>query len=129
MSDATPRRRGFRFSLRALFAVLTVLGVFAGWLVSEYRVVRERAMAIRQIERDGGSVCFATQQPLFGRSVLSLDGSNMRIPRVRQLIGDKAYSCVILPPTYRRENARLSYLQGLLPEAEFSFVGRFPHFH
>ncbi len=44
MAEAAPptRRRWLRFGLRGLFAAVTLLAVFMGWLVWELNFIRER---------------------------------------------------------------------------------------
>jgi hypothetical protein len=42
MSDATPKRRLFRFSLRTLFVVVTLAGLFLGWRAYCLDWIRQR---------------------------------------------------------------------------------------
>ena len=41
----TPKRRRFQWSLRTLFVVVTLAGVFSGWLVYHLNWIRERRSA------------------------------------------------------------------------------------
>ena len=43
---APPKRRWFRFSLRTMFVVVTIFGVWLGW---QLKIVRERKAILREI--------------------------------------------------------------------------------
>ena len=108
-------RRWFRFSLRTMFVLLTVFGVWLGW---EYRVVAERNAVRRFIEDHGGA--FRT-----------LDKNNPaykpRLPWVRRLLGDEPAAAVLLPFDvansqglyHHRES--MERAQSAFPEAEFRY--------
>ena len=53
---AQPRRRWFRFSLRTLFILVTVLSVPLGWVGWELNQVRKERHAIAWVEEMGGEV-------------------------------------------------------------------------
>jgi hypothetical protein len=42
MTETKPKRRWFRFSLRTLFVLVTVIGVAAGWLANQLNWIRQR---------------------------------------------------------------------------------------
>ena len=42
IDTAAPRRRWYSFSLRTLFVLVTVLGVFLGWLAVQVKWIRDR---------------------------------------------------------------------------------------
>jgi hypothetical protein len=42
MTDAKPKRRWLRFSLRTLFVLVTIIGVGAGWVTYQLNWIRER---------------------------------------------------------------------------------------
>jgi hypothetical protein len=52
----TPKRRWFRFNLRTLFVVVTVVGCIAGWLLYQVRWIVER----RHVTRDRVGILHAT---------------------------------------------------------------------
>ena len=59
MSEPTPKRRWFRFSLRMLFVVVTLLGIYMGYLAD--RVWRERT-AVQAVLDTPGSIRFDYQR-------------------------------------------------------------------
>jgi hypothetical protein len=42
MNETSPKRRWFRFSLRGLLALVTIAGVFAGWVAHQLNWIRQR---------------------------------------------------------------------------------------
>jgi hypothetical protein len=62
-----PKRRCFRFSLRTLFVVVTVFGVWLGWVTYELNWIRQRHEFIagekRIHERRGAAVAIAYTYP------------------------------------------------------------------
>jgi len=83
-SDSRPRRR-FRFTLRTLFVVLTVLGCSLGWGIRQAHVVRRRLALCEQISRTGG---VQWNTPWAQANELSW---------LRKLLGDKPVYSIRLP--------------------------------
>ena len=53
MTETEPKRRWFRFSLRMLFVVVTIVGVVSGWYVNRLRIIkieREKLAGMWQLE-------------------------------------------------------------------------------
>ena len=79
----TPRRRWFRFafSLRTLFVVVTVFGVWLGW---QRHIVQERKAIIAELERKG----WLFEQ---GGTQLEEAAPYLQLPIIRKWLGDDAY--------------------------------------
>ena len=45
MTETKPKRRWFRFSLRTLFVLVTIIGIAAGWVTYQLNWIRERHSA------------------------------------------------------------------------------------
>ena len=74
---APPKRRWFRFSLRTMFVVVTVFGVWLGW---NLQIVRERNAVKAMVLSRGGSIV---------NLVIPLAPPG--IAWVRRAIGDESY--------------------------------------
>ena len=61
MTGTMKPRRWFRFSLRTMFVVLTVFGV---WLGVQVKWIKDRHAAIRWLEARGGSVDYGRAAPM-----------------------------------------------------------------
>lgn len=94
--DATPRRRWFRFSVRAVLIGVAVLSVLGSHVVHEWRIVRERDAVWRslKVQTPTGFTCFKGK-----RQPDSVNG----VSYTRQLLGDQSIASIQL---------------GLLPEEE-----------
>src|SRR5437667_201271 len=91
-----PNRRWFRYSLRTLFAVVTVFGV---WLDRELNIVRQRQKAVAEIESLGGQVFTAAHMD-------DSEIAQFSCPRIqfwRSWLRDKAVAQLILPFEYTDE--------------------------
>src|SRR5205085_3035320 len=107
-------RRWFRFGLRTLFIVVTLLCCYLAW---ESSVVRKRRAALNELQARGGftvTTASAWNQPLG-----SAPQRKAQVSPVRRLLGDEAvqeisYFHHINPP--REELARLARI---FPEAAF----------
>jgi hypothetical protein len=56
MMNVAPRRHWLRFSLRTMFAAVTVLACFAGWLGWNVKQVREREQMLSVLIERGATV-------------------------------------------------------------------------
>jgi hypothetical protein len=91
-STPAPKRHWFQFSLRTLFIMLTVFGVWLGW---QANVVHERKAMRNWIESGGGRLSvFYPPQPLPGTNLIILtgdfpDGEDFTVPIIRRWLGDE----------------------------------------
>jgi len=88
MMTSTPKRRWFRFSLRTLFVVVTVLGIWLGW---NAEIVRERTAMRNTIRRSGGYIILdhtvlgpldENGNDVIGNQLFDLVGGDYQIPFV-----------------------------------------------
>jgi hypothetical protein len=100
MTDAKPKRRWFRFSLRMLLVLLTVLCV---WLGLKVNLARQQREAVEAIYKAGGSVVFDYQylpksNPV-GSAIrdytINLDAAAPAPSWLRFLMGDDCFRTVI----------------------------------
>ena len=107
MSEA-PKRRWFRWSLRTMFVVVTVVAVLLGW---ELKFIRERHEFLRHtvypfLNHDRGILLVpikpAWEQP------------RVTIPFWREWLGDEAHWAIYLPHASEEDRRRAALL---FPEA------------
>jgi hypothetical protein len=126
-----PNRRWFAYSLRTLFVVVTVFGVFGGWLVWQVHVIRERCDLVERINDDGG---FAGTAVISGKTMRGETVCRLSVPRpgdrflypvgwFRRLMGDIPITHVQIPTESVIELGRI---QATFPEANISVDGPKP---
>ncbi len=93
MTDAKPKRRWFRFSLRTLFLAITV---FCLWFAWRANVVRERADLINSIDSRLGLGVQRDGRPTTAYRVIQKDESR-RLPLVWTLLGIKPVHFLAIP--------------------------------
>ena len=99
--DATaPHRRWFRFSLRTLFVLMTVLGAGLGWLGVQLKWIRDRHQALEKWDNDQHVV--NAYEPL----------SDVEAPWSLRLFGEFGVDGITV------EQNQVSEYQKLFPEAE-----------
>jgi hypothetical protein len=88
-----PRRRWFRFSLRTLFVVVTVLVAFGYWLGSNINVVYQR-----QAIRERGDILFGTGSAEENERILRVAKSTAkpRLSWIRRLMGDEPAEAIVV---------------------------------
>ncbi len=102
----TAPRRWFRFILRALFVVVTVVGMLAGWVVYQLNWIRER---------HNGAI---------DATLWRLPNLSSTAPWPHWLFGEQGSSEIILwQTTWGREVANGKRFELLFPEAEVSITG------
>src|SRR4249919_3316018 len=94
---ALPKRRWFRFSLRTMFVVVTIFGVWLGW---QLNIVRERKAILVEMEQthrvvyqgvESKAASYQYQAPLSEEDV-----KHIRISPLRRLLGDETcYQLII----------------------------------
>ncbi len=116
----TPKRRWFRFTLRTLFVVVTVFGV---WLGYEFNVVHQRNAMRKSVVKRGGYVDVFTRPAPTKMGPFLLSFGYMRvlgpeeepeIPRWRRWFGDEAVNRIMLPSG--SSDADLERARALFPE-------------
>jgi hypothetical protein len=107
-----PCRRWFRFSLRTLFVVVTVLACWLGWQVN---VVAQRRTAIRAAQPD--AALFVFDDSSLPSATVAYFGNRPGIPLVRRWMGD---SRVVFVAAYREQD--VPEFERLFPEAEVRWM-------
>jgi len=101
-SQSTRPRRWFRYSLRTLLLVMTIICICLGWVVSR---VLQQERAVKAIESAGGSVTYDWQHDSRARS--NREGPHPRGPQwLRDLIGRHYFDTVVDVRFWRGDMAR-----------------------
>lgn len=122
MNDPKPRSRWWRFSLRTMFIVVTLLCCWLGW---ESSIVRNRQSVLKEM-RSSSAVHFVTAEEWKGRFPLPMSVSPgpsapraASIPVTRAWLGDVAIQEIWYAPYLTSlSDAELSRLRRTFPEAE-----------
>lgn len=89
------KSRWFRFSLRTLFVLVTVVACWLGW---NLRIVRERKAVLAELVEAQKHYSYKTTAHYVPAADDDLEtGGDMRISLVRRLMGDVAYREIYLP--------------------------------
>jgi len=106
-APAPPRRRWFRFSLRTLFVLVTLLGVFSAWLTMQVKWITARHAALQLPNVYGDQKLYRT--PPWGLVALGEPGY--------------CYVWILAEKDASPEDERLRlHLETLFPEAE-AYIG------
>jgi hypothetical protein len=109
MRDDATNRRGFRFSLRSLFAALLVVAVLTAWLVHGWRRSEARREYVSLAGAVGGH----------GRTMQGYSYTRKRTSIWWWLFGDGHVESIWLyPGSY--DEAELDRVRALFPEAEIT---------
>src|SRR5436190_21469206 len=100
MTESKPKRRWFRFSLRTLFVVVTVIGIGAGWVAYQLNWIRQRHEFAKRY--DSKSVFY---------DIFIVDGKSAKCPWCLRLFGEEAHPYL----TVKKE--RMEEANRLFPEA------------
>ena len=96
--DEKPKRRWFRFSLRMLFVLVTVLCVWIGWNAN---IVRERKSILAEIERTIGPIKIGVLEEAEADHANIKIAQNefewARVSRIRRMLSDRTYLSVHVP--------------------------------
>lgn len=104
-----PARRRFRFSLRALFAMLTIISISFAWLVSERSFVQERKSWAKNL------IGKSRSETAVIRVSYCRESTNSRIPLVRRLFDDWQFDLIVLS---RPTDQEFRSVSALFPEAD-----------
>ena len=89
----TPKRRWFAYSLRTLFVVVTVFGVWLGW---NLKAVHDRQELNRQLEASGAEFFYTSG--VGGNIQMVQDGNPLtEVSAVRHFLGDKNVFGIFIP--------------------------------
>jgi hypothetical protein len=99
MTETKPKRRGFRFSLRTLFVLVTIAGVAAGWVAYQLNWIHQRHE--------------------FGKShnlaiVMWQAGLNVRAPWSLRLFGEPAAVYLLKVPDLYLQEAKALYPEAII---------------
>ena len=115
MTETKPKRRWFRFSLRTLFVLVTIIGVGYGIFLfqKDASLVHQRRQFVAKLEEDS--------KHLKGFSSSSAELSPLKNPDrtlspTRRYLGDHNYSRIVLPISYSQTD--VDQAVALFPEAE-----------
>jgi len=101
-----PRRRWLRYSLRTLFVLVTVLGVFLAWLTVQLKWIRDRHEALERVDPAWRDVA---------------EESRSQMPWGLRMLGEPAHEAIAFPEaehsTLEQVEAHGRRLQRLFPEA------------
>jgi len=118
MTDTTPKRRWFRFSLRTLFVLLTAFGIWLGWQV---HIVSTRKQFISNITDSGGKLAFSD-------SVVA-SPTYKPVPQIswlRRIFGDRAVVVISFVGSSGQngvDESELAAIKATFPEAEVYSTG------
>jgi hypothetical protein len=96
-----------RFSLRTLFAAVTLFALAGGWLLNTYRLVNDRREFLPEL--DSGGAVFAAQ--------LRPADEARDVSWIRKLMGDRACGTIIYAPQRDPDGSELRKVRALFPEA------------
>jgi hypothetical protein len=99
------KRRWFRFSLRTLFVLVTVLCVWLGWQV---HLVKQRRAFLHWVDARGGWALLPTQQ------------DSSMIPPWRRWLGDVAIDGIAFPSDVDQET--YVYARRVFPESKTNVI-------
>ena len=118
MTETKPKRRWFRFSLRTLFVLVTLVGV---WLGLEIQQIRQRANMLKWLdERPPVDAVFVTPgydatQNEFNRWRYLIDDAYLSW--FRRFLGDHFITTVVYPDEATADELR--HVKRMFPEASF----------
>ena len=108
---AEPSRRFPRYSLRTLFAAVTIFAVWLGW---ELSFIRQRKQYIEWVVTNGG---FVSSPEEMQRSSNPSRPNAARIPFWRSWLGDHPIGGIAIPDLDISENDKMKAADRLFPEA------------
>jgi len=108
--DKPKRRRWFRFSLRTMFVLLTILGVFLGWLTVQFKWIHDRHEAQHWLQSK--------------LNALIINSPSRSPPWPLKILGEPKVDVIWIP---LNESTRLEELKRLFPEADVCVGSESPH--
>jgi hypothetical protein len=114
---ASPKRRLFRFSLRTLFILTTLVGIYLGW---QMHLVRQRQSIVAALARPGApNTYFVTVEDIEAdKSHRVVDGQydHVRVGWARRLLGDRSYAQISV--NHDVDRRLLEQAEHAFPEAD-----------
>jgi len=117
MSEPNPKRRWFRYSLRTLFVLLTILCAYLAWQV---RIVQQRKQLLAKIEAATGPR-FQPLNTTAQEDAIFVLGGPIQFPDqrrgsfIRRLFRDRTVPIICLPSTLSADD--LAMYKNVFPEA------------
>jgi hypothetical protein len=112
MTDTKPKRRWFRFGLRTLFVLVTIVGLFAGWFAYQLNLGRQR----RQFLNSNREALLA--ENLWHQETETHLASQLKpkpISWIRRVLGDPGTGFIMLPT--KHDQHQVDQANALFPEA------------
>lgn len=129
--NTSPRRRWFRFSLRTMFVLVTLVAATIGWLGREWRIVQVRKAILREIERlEPAAIDPSVEQQESRNSDPLYDPrqwDSIRVSTIRRLLGDESVIELLLPRASDR--LLIERTENAFPEADLAFWDEHFRYH
>ena len=109
-----PKRRWFRFSLRTLFVVVTIFGVWLGW---QLKIVRERKALLAEMGGEQPTLEEMEADPSGQDRLSATRFQYARVPLYRRLLGDKSYPDLAFAVQAATSSPLLERIERAFPES------------
>ena len=115
MTETKPRRRWFRFSLRTLFVLVTMICISFGasLLLMQFRIVQQRQQFVARLTADSNGKNDGSDS---GATLSPLKNPDRTLSPTRRFFGDHNYSVIVLSTKYGQD--LIDKAVALFPEAQ-----------
>jgi hypothetical protein len=118
MTDAKPKRRWFRFSLRTLFVLVAIAGITVGWLQLQRNLIHQRQTFLAKLPEPCRH--WSHTWAWVAEHKVSSKCPPQSVSYVRKWLGDAAYYQILLPEDHF--NDLIGEANRLFPEAMFGWL-------